>query len=162
MLPNSIEELDAIRKECRHMATKRAVMSSCASLVPVPLADVTTDIALLMKVIPAISEKFGLSKDQIDEYKPNVSIAIYELIKKWGADMAGKYITKEIIIQLLKKMGIRITAKQAAKYVPILGQAISVTISFTAMKLIINKHINDCYKIVRELIDLKTIEFRDS
>ena len=162
MLPNSIEELDAIRKECRHMATKRAVMSSCASLVPVPLADVTTDIALLMKVIPAISEKFGLSKDQIDEYKPNVSIAIYELIKKWGADMVGKYITKEIIIQLLKKMGIRITAKQAAKYVPILGQAISVTISFTAMKLIIDKHINDCYKIVRELIDLKTIEFRDS
>ncbi|HOL06506.1 MAG TPA: hypothetical protein PLJ17_10435 [Syntrophorhabdaceae bacterium] len=157
MLPNSIEELDAIRKECRHMATKRAVMSSCASLVPVPLADVTTDIALLMKVIPAISEKFGLSKDQIDEYKPNVSIAIYELIKKWGADMVGKYITKEIIIQLLKKMGIRITAKQAAKYVPILGQAISVTISFTAMKLIIDKHINDCYKIVRELIESRGI-----
>ena len=50
-------------------------------------------------------------------------------------------------------MGIRIAARQVAKYVPILGQGISASISFGAMKIVTNSHINDCYEVAKELIE---------
>ncbi|MCX8110799.1 MAG: hypothetical protein N3D15_06080 [Syntrophorhabdaceae bacterium] len=157
MLPKTIEELESIKKDCRRMATKRSMVSAFASTVPIPFADVATDIILIQKIIPTISERFGLSKDQIDNYDSQTSVIIYETIKKAGESMVGKYITKELITQILKKIGVRITIKQAAKYVPVAGQVISAGISFGAMKLIINKHINDCYKVARELIDKRSL-----
>ena len=39
------------------------------------------------------------------------------------------------------------------KYVPILGQAISAGISFTAMKLIIRSHIDECYVVAKKVIE---------
>ncbi len=70
----------------------------------------------------------------------------------------GKYITKELIITILKRLGIRITAKQIAKYLPVIVQVISGVISFGAMKYIINLHINECYEVCKEI--LKNIEKR--
>lgn len=152
MLPNSKEELDNIRKECLRMSNKRALLSAAASVIPVPFTDIATDVVLLKQIIPKISDKFGLSKEQIDEYSPQLAVFIYDAAKRLGANMIGKYITKELIIQILKKMGIRLTAKQVARYMPILGQAISAGISYGAMRLIIQSHINECCKVAETVI----------
>ena len=147
MLPHSLEELEKIKRDCLRMSRRRAFLSAAASIVPVPFTDIATDVVLLKQIIPKISDKFGVSKDQIDEYNPQAAIFIYDAAKRLGAKMIGKHVTKQLIIQVLRKAGARFTTKQAAKYVPVIGQAISAGISFTAMRFIIHSHIDECYKV---------------
>jgi uncharacterized protein (DUF697 family) len=156
MMPATRDALNQIRKDCRCMVTKRALLSATASVVPVPFTDVATDIVLLKQVIPAISEKFGLSKEQIDEYDPRIAILIYDGAKRLGTHMVGRYVTKELLLKVLKKVGIRMTAKQVARYVPIAGQVLAAGISFSAMTLIINNHINQCYHLAESVITARS------
>lgn len=152
----AFDDLCEIRKECRRMATKRALISATVSVVPLPFTDVATDIMLLKQVIPAISEKFGLSKEQIDAYDPRIAMLIYDGAKQLGAHMIGRYITKELLFKVVKKLGIRMTTKQLARYIPLAGQALAIGISFSAMKLIINNHINHCYCLAESLTTLRS------
>lgn len=152
MLPMIPQDLESIRRECRRMATRRALISATATVVPIPFTDIATDIMLLRQVIPAISERFGLSKEQIDAYDPKIAILIYESAKQLGAHMVGRYITKELLLKVIKTMGIRLTARQVTRFVPFAGQIFAVGISFSAMKLIINNHINHCYDLARVVL----------
>jgi hypothetical protein len=77
MLAKTIEELEEIKKECKTMVTKRALLSAGTSAIPVPGVDVTADLAILMELIPAINRRFGLTRDQIDEYNPATKELIY-------------------------------------------------------------------------------------
>jgi uncharacterized protein (DUF697 family) len=153
MLPQTINELEAIREECKSMVTKRAGISATAAIVPVPGMDIGADVALLLEMIPAINRKFGVTPDQLDGMDPQIKQMILVAATSIGSEMIGKYITKEIIIQVLKKIGVRIATKQVAKYIPILGQALSAGISFGAMKLVGNSHVDECYTVVKRAVE---------
>lgn len=154
MLAYKKEDLEAIRKECLSMSKKRALLSAAASIIPLPFTDIATDIMVLRDIIPRITQKFGLSKEQLDRYDPQVAIMIYEAAKELGAKMIGRYITKEVIVYILKRMGIRsLTTKQVAHYVPLIGQAIAAGISYTGMTLIIRHHIKECYDVAGLALD---------
>ncbi len=109
------EELEAIKKTCQAMVTKSAGLSAGTAIIPVPGLDIGSDVAILMRIIPKINSQFGLTPEQIDK-------------------MAGKYITQNLIVSLLSKMGVRVAAKGASKFVPLIGSAVAGGISFTAMK----------------------------
>ena len=152
MLPGNTQELENIRRECLRMSNKRALLSAVASAVPIPFTDIATDIVLLRQIIPRISDKFGLSREQIDEYGPELAVFIYDGAKRLGSNMIGRFITKELVMQVLKKLGVRMTTKQVAKYVPIIGQVVSAGISYAAMRLIIRSHINECCRVAETVI----------
>jgi uncharacterized protein (DUF697 family) len=154
MLPANIAELDSIKKVCIRMSNRRALLSALASVVPIPFTDVAADVVLLKQLIPGINAKFGLSKEQIDEYNPQLAILVYDVAKKFGTNMIGKYVTKKLIVRVLKKMGTRLATEQVLKYVPVLGQIVAAGISFTAMRMIINSHINECYKVAKTVIEV--------
>jgi hypothetical protein len=84
MIPQTLEELYSIAKECRKMTTKAALLSAVGATIPAPGVDVAADITILLKFIPKISRKFGLSKEQIDEYDDEFKILIFDLLKKGG------------------------------------------------------------------------------
>ena len=147
MLPKSKTELDAIRDECKSMVTKRAGLSGAAAVVPVPGADIGADVMLLLEMIPMINRKFGLSPEQIDDLDPQTKKLILVAVTSIGSEMIGKTITKQLIMQVLKRIGIRIGAKSVAIWIPILGSAVAATISFGAMKLVGNSHVDDCYQV---------------
>lgn len=145
--------MENIRKECLRMSNRRALLSAAASVIPVPFTDIATDVVLLRNIMPRITERFGLSKEQVDGYDPQLAIFIYDAAKKLGTNVIGKYLTKELIVQILKKMGIRrLTTNQVARYVPIIGQAVSAGLSYTAMRLIIRSHINECHRVARTVM----------
>jgi uncharacterized protein (DUF697 family) len=158
MLPADISELDSIKRDCTRMSNKRALLSAAASVIPVPFTDIATDVVLLKQLIPRINAKFGLSKEQIEEYNPQLAIFVYDVAKRFGTGMVGKYVTKKLIAQTLKKLGARLATGQVMKYVPVVGQIVSAGISFTAMKMIINKHINECYKVARTVIEVSSVQ----
>ena len=44
------------------MGVKRAVVSGAANLVPITGLDIAADVGLLMQLLPAINNRFGLSR----------------------------------------------------------------------------------------------------
>ena len=152
MLPRTLYELERIRKQCRKMVTKRAVISGAASIIPVPGTDVAVDVVVLTELIQTVNKRFGLSKDMINSYDTKTKILIFNLIKKSGKTMVGKVITREVIIWVIKKTGNRIILKQILKYIPLLGQTASVAISLSTMKFVGNGHVSDCYRLARKVI----------
>ena len=50
----------------------------------------------------------------------------------------------------MKAIGIRLTAAQAAKFVPLAGQAASAALNFAALRWLGEQHIKDCVRVVQE------------
>lgn len=157
MLPTTLHNLETIREECKSMVNKRAVVSGAASLVPLPGMDIAADVGMLMELLPAISRRFGLAKEQIDSYDYQMKMLIFNFIRNTGAEFAGRVITKEIIVAVMKRIGLRLSAKQIAKYIPIIGQACAVSVSIAAMKYVGNSHVDDCHAIARQISGTKAL-----
>lgn len=147
-MPRNDAELEAARARSRSLVTKRAALASASSLIPLPGIDIAADIALLLQLIPAINKEFGLTPDQIARLSPTKQLMVYKGIVTIGSAMIGKLVTREIIIEVLKTVGVRLTVKQATKYVPIAGQALSAALGFAALKYIGSQHIKDCARVV--------------
>ncbi|WP_050747587.1 hypothetical protein [Sodalis glossinidius] len=49
--------------------TRRAVAG--ASVIPLPGLDIGTDVSILLALLPAINERFGLSEQQLAQLHPN-------------------------------------------------------------------------------------------
>lgn len=154
MLADTEEELERIRAECMKMSSKRALISAAASIIPVPFTDIATDIMVLRDIVPKITQRFGLAREQMEGYDPQVSVVIYEVARETGSKIIGRYLTRDLIFHLLKKMGVKnLTTKQVAKYMPLIGQVVSAGISYGGMMLVIRHHINECHKVARMVID---------
>ncbi|MBT2772059.1 hypothetical protein J7J47_07405 [Halomonas sp. ISL-60] len=143
----SIEELDAIRKSCHSMVTKSSSLSAGTAIIPIPGLDIGSDVAILMRLIPKINEQFGLSPEQINGLDTPSKLFVMTAISNTGSKLAGKYITKKLIVMLLRNMGVKVASKGVAKFVPFVGSAVAGGISFTAMKYMGNSHVEDCYQI---------------
>ncbi|KUP03884.1 hypothetical protein Q73_16750 [Bacillus coahuilensis m2-6] len=158
MIPTNLSELDRIREECKSMVNKRASASAAAAVVPIPGADVGADVMIMMELLPAINKRFGLAPEQIDQLDSAVKGRIAVIISSIGSELVGKYITKQTVALLLKKVGARVAVKQVTKYVPFIGQAVSAGISFGAMKYLGNSHIDECYEVCKRIIEMKKNE----
>ena len=114
--------------------------------------DIGADVSLLMEMIPAINEKFGLSPQQIEQLPLQLKKITVVAITSVGSEMVGKMVTKHVLLQILKKVGVRVTSKAFVRFIPILGQTVAAGVSFGAMKMVGNAHVEDCYKVVRETL----------
>ncbi|MGF6353340.1 uncharacterized protein (DUF697 family) [Paenibacillus sp. 4624] len=153
MIPATMEQLEQVRKECRTMVRKRATASAGSTLVPLPGTDVIADVGMLMQLLPAINNKFGLSQKQLDGMDPETKSMIYGFVMSIGSKIIGRMVTKELVVQVLKRVGIRVATKSVAKFVPFAGQGLAAALSFTAMRYVGNKHIDDCYEVVKRMIE---------
>lgn len=151
-------ELEAVRKECRSMVMSRAIASGSASLIPIPGTDAAVDVGILMNLLPAINKKFGLSQDDIEGMDAETKAAFYGLALSIGSAVIGKMVTREIVIKLLQKVGIRVATKQVTKFVPLAGQALSSLLSVSAMRYIGNKHVEDCYSVAVQLLEKRRLQ----
>jgi uncharacterized protein (DUF697 family) len=153
MQPSTLKELDQVADECRAMVTRRAALSGTVAVIPIPGADFLADISMLSKLIPKINERFGLSEQEISNLSTENKTFLYSVISSVGSRFIGKSITRRLITQVLKKMGVRYSAKLGAKYVPLLGTASAGILSFSAMKYLGNAHVNDCYQVAKKMIE---------
>ena len=157
MLITSIEELDTVRLHCKSMTKKRAVASGGMALLPVPGVDIAADVGLLLELLPAINRQFGLTPEQINRLDPQFKSFLYGVIKTTGTRLVGQLVTRQLIISLLQKVGIRMTAKQTLKFIPFAGQAAAAAISGSAMLLIGHAHIEECYAIAKKALEYKAL-----
>lgn len=151
LVPDTPADIESVARQCRRLVTKRALIAAGVAVVPLPGIDWLTDIGVLLKVIPEINQKFGLTPEQIERLAPDRQVVVYKAISAGGSLLAGKLVTRELVLRVLKLVGIRLTTQQAAKYVPIAGQAVSAMLTFSALKYVCEQHIKQCMDVSRQL-----------
>ena len=130
---------------------KRALLAAGVAVVPVPGLDWLTDIGVLMKLLPEISEKFGLTTEQVERLAPERRVRVYKALSAVGGMVLGRLVTRELVLALLQKVGVRLTAQQAAKYVPVAGQAVSAALTFSGLKYVCEQHIRQCISVAEQV-----------
>ena len=153
-IPGNARTLEEIAARCRKMVIKRAMMSAGAVLVPIPGLDLAADLALLAKLVDEVNEAFGLTPAQIDQLPVSRRTTVYKAVVATGGAMVGRVISKNLLIRALSRVGVRMSAKQAARFVPIAGQALAAGLSFAAMRYVGLQHVRDCERVVREVLKL--------
>ena len=144
-------EVEATVRRCRRMVSQRALLAAGVATVPVPGLDWVTDVGILVRLLPKINEAFGLSPDQVERLSPERRMVVYKAISTGGAMVIGKVITRDVVLKLLKIVGVRLTTQQAAKYVPLAGQAVSAALTYTALRYVCEQHIQQCAAVARQL-----------
>jgi hypothetical protein len=139
---------NAVRR-ARAMLNRRALVGAAASAVPLPGLDWAVDAALLSRLVPAINAQFGLSPEQLDRLPDHKREQVQKAVAMVGSVLVGKFITRDLVIRMAQSLGRRLTAQQAAKYVPIAGQAVSAIMGYTALRYLGEEHIKDCVRVAQ-------------
>ena len=135
------------------MVTKRALTSAGVAVVPIPGIDLVADVSLLSKMLPEISKAFDLDHDSVKKLEPSAAAQVFVVASSLGNNVIGRVVTRKLVTALLRRVGVRVATASVARYVPVLGSAVAASISFGAMKLAGNAHIDDCYRTAKALID---------
>jgi len=152
VVPGTAQQVEAVVRQCRRIVTKRALLAAGVAIVPIPGVDWVTDIAVLMKLIPEINHAFGLTPEQVERLAPDRRVVVYKTISAGGGLLVGRLVTRELIVRVLRLVGVRLTTQQAAKYVPIAGQAVSAALTFSSLKFVCEQHIQQCVAVSRQLM----------
>ncbi len=151
-MPTSADRVDLVIARCRRLVTRRALMAAGVAAVPLPGIDWVTDVGVLVKLIPDINRAFGLTPQQVERLAPDRQLVVYKAISAGGGMLVGRLVTRDLVVAVLRKVGVRLTAKQAAKYVPLAGQAVSAALTFSALKYVAEQHIQQCAAVARQLM----------
>lgn len=143
--------MQAIAERCRALVHRRALLAAGVAIVPVPGLDWVTDVGILVQVLPEISQRFGLALQQVERLAPERRLVVYKAISAGGTLFIGKVITREVVLAMLKLVGVRLTTQQAAKFVPIAGQAVSAALTYSALRYVCEQHIRQCLAVARQL-----------
>ncbi len=149
--PASPGDIDAVARRCRKLAGQRALVAAGVAMIPLPGLDWLTDIGVLVRLLPQINAAFGLSDEQIERLAPDRRVVVYKTIGAAGGVLIGRLVTRELVLQLLKLVGVRLTTQQAAKFVPIAGQAISAALTYSALRYVCEQHIQQRMAVCRQL-----------
>ena len=152
LVPGSERDIEAVARQCRRLVTRRALVAAGVAVVPVPGLDWLTDVGILVRLIPEINAAFGLTPEQIERLAPERRLAVYKAVSAGGSLVIGKLVSRDLVLRLVRLVGVRLTTQQAAKYVPIAGQAISAALTFSALKLVCEQHIRQCMAVSRQLL----------
>lgn len=152
LVPDTPTEVEAVVRQCRRLVNKRALVAAGVAVVPIPGIDWVTDVATLVKLIPEINRAFGLTPEQVERLAPDRRLVVYKAMSAGGGLLVGRVVTRELVVRLLKLVGVRLTTQQAAKYVPVAGQALSAVLTFSALKFVCEQHIQQCVAVSRQLM----------
>jgi uncharacterized protein (DUF697 family) len=141
--------LEAVQRS-RKLLNKRAMVAAAASAVPVPGLDWAVDAAMLSRLIPEINKEFGLTPKQLDQLDPKKRDQVQKAVAMVGSVLIGKFISRDLVIKAATKIGVRLTSKQVAKFVPFAGQVISAAVGYAAIRYFGEEHMKDCIRVAKQ------------
>lgn len=139
----SIEALERKREAAKQVVTEHAILAAINGINPIPVGDVMIDVGLLVNCFSGIRDAYGLTDDVIKD--PNLVQAVPV------ANRLLQYLAKDGVIAILKRFAGRQAAKQGAKYIPIVGQAIAASTGFVIAKLAGNAFVDECHEVAEAI-----------
>ena len=152
LVPDTAQQIEAVVRQCRRMVNQRALVAAGVAIVPIPGLDWATDVAVLLRLIPRINRAFGLTPEQVERLAPDRRLVVYKALSAGGGMLVGRIVTRELVMTMLRLVGVRLTTQQAAKFVPIAGQAVSAVLTFSSLKFVCEQHIRQCVAVSRQLM----------
>lgn len=146
-------DLEKARKDCQELVKSRAKISAGMATIPVPFLDVAVDSALLTKLLPEISQRFGLIDDAKEAANLDSKDARFDSFKNSLLSFGGLVATRGMAKKTFQGFTGRIIGKQVTKYIPLGGSMVAATMSYMIFKKIAFNHIDECYKLAKELQD---------
>lgn len=150
-IPATPDAIERVAARCRRLVTHRSLFAAGVAAVPLPGLDWLTDIGVLVRLLPEISAAFGLTPQQVERLAPERRVVVYKALSAAGGLVLGRVVTRELVLTLLRTVGVRLSTQQAAKYLPIAGQAVSAVLTFSALKFVCEQHIVQCVAVARQL-----------
>ena len=141
----------ALRRECRTLARRRALLAAASSLIPVPGVDLVADLALLTRLIERINTHFGFTEAQIDALSPARQATLYRLMTVGGGTLAARLTTPGLVVAILRRIGIRLTVMEAVRFVPVAGQLAAAAIGYWSFNFVAQRHIRRCEAVQQAL-----------
>ena len=141
--------LHAAVQRSRRLLHRRALVAAAASAVPVPGLDWAMDAALLSRLLPQINTQFGLTPEQLDQLTPHLREQVQKAVALVGSVLIGKFVTRDLVLKAVQTVGLRMTSKQVAKFVPLAGQAVSAALGYATLRYLGEQHIQDCVRVVQ-------------
>lgn len=129
-----------------------AGLSAANGLNPVPGMDIATDLTLMVKLGREIAHIYGLTSNQFDYIKrllgPKAIPSLLAKIAQFGA----KYLAKEGILLVLRKIATRTTAKHVSKWIPFVGPLISTRIGWKATFILGEQLVDEAEDLARDIL----------
>ena len=153
LVPTNDVELERVREQCRKLVRNKALRSAGMAALPIPGVDLVSDLTMFANVVEEVNLAFGLTPAQIERLQPRLKIIAYQAVGSLGGMLVGKLVTRELVLQVLKRSGAKIAAKSATKLVPIAGQVAAAAIGFVLFRQMGYQHVEACAKVAREVVN---------
>jgi uncharacterized protein (DUF697 family) len=155
LVPTNELELERVREQCRKLVRSKALRSAGMAALPIPGIDLVSDLTMFANVVEEVNLAFGLTPAQIERLQPRFKIIAYQAIGSLSGMLVGKLVTRELVMQILKRSGAKIAAKSATKIVPIAGSVAAAAIGFVLFRQMGYQHVEACAKVAREIVKQK-------
>ena len=142
--------IDILAAQLKKSLARKALLGASSSLIPLPLIDLAVDAILLANMLNEVHEKMGLTPAQINGLDANKRQRTYAAIQFVGNRAIGTLVTRAVVTGLVKGIGLKLTAQQLTKAVPIAGQVASAALNFATLRHLVNTHIDDCVRVVKQ------------
>ncbi|MCU5745630.1 DUF697 domain-containing protein [Staphylococcus sp. SQ8-PEA] len=149
-IPTSEHELNERHKRALSLIKKKSLLSSSMSVVPIPGLDFGVDIKLMRDIIEDLNKLYGLDHKQVNSLGDDTKQRILSAAAIQGSQFVGKKVSNAILKVVIRDVAKRAAAKQT-KWFPVVGQAISASISFYFMKKLGEDHMQKCENVIKSL-----------
>jgi uncharacterized protein (DUF697 family) len=151
LVPFNEVDVERVRERCRKLVRNKALRAAGMSALPIPGVDLVSDLTMFANVVEEVNLAFGLTPAQIERLQPRFKIIAYQAIGSIGGMLVGKLVTRELVMQVVKRSGAKIAAKSATKFVPIAGSVAAAAIGFVLFRQMGYQHIEACAKVARQV-----------
>jgi len=155
LVPFNEVDVERVRQQCRKLVRNKALRAAGMSALPIPGVDLVSDLTMFANVVEEVNLAFGLTPAQIERLQPRFKIIAYQAIGSIGGMLVGKFVTRELVMQVLKRSGAKLAAKSATKIVPIAGSVAAAAIGFVLFRQMGYQHVEACARVAREIFKQK-------
>jgi predicted GTPase len=142
------------RNSAGKIVSNYALVAAANAFNPIPGLDVSIDVSVLALMASKIVTGYGLTDAQLNRTtRRRMAESTMTTIRNL-VNPVTKYLAREGIVLILRRLGRNIATQSAAKWVPLVGQAIA---SYLGYKLTINfgmSLIEDCEIAVRSVAEV--------
>lgn len=150
-LPKNKKDLAKRRERAEELVRKKALLSSSASVIPIPGLDFGVDLKLMKDIIEDINKIYGLDHKEVNRMSDDVKERVLVAASIQGSQFIGRTVSKGILKMVVKDVAKRTAAKQT-RWFPVVGQAIAASISYYFMKKLGDEHIDKCENVAKKIM----------
>jgi len=138
--------LDVKHSACDRYVTLAAGLAAINGMNPVPGADIAVDLSIIVGLFVKIRHAYGLSAERlevVEQMIPAAAPIVNHIVK---------FVTKDGVLLLLKRIGPRVAIKEGAKWIPLVGQVVAASLGFWITKAAGDYYHKQCHEIARQML----------